>query len=278
MPTHKRARPDAARDAGDRLKLHRRRMHADGRDYTVITLRPDAGARFSTNRYHDTWHVLSDVYGARLMGRLLWGLSFQRRPGTLIVIDRQHLTPNPFDAAPADPVMLVSAHLTTLTPRAARRLVAPLPSEGTVRWHTWGLDAEVARLRGPAAWDWEPLADTRGAAVERVGGALVLRAPPTRLREWAANVARLGDDLHGRMDYVALQTTRYWSSWAIDGEMQIFSDYRQRVAVARVARREVLAGLPAPRVPAEVEPIIWEHAGAVRSRRHPAVASRRSGA
>ncbi|MGI5493225.1 hypothetical protein [Microtetraspora malaysiensis] len=44
-------RPEAARDVGDRLKLHRRAVHADGREYNVITLRPGTQARFSTNRF-----------------------------------------------------------------------------------------------------------------------------------------------------------------------------------------------------------------------------------
>ncbi|HEX6682146.1 MAG TPA: hypothetical protein VF062_05100 [Candidatus Limnocylindrales bacterium] len=36
-----------------------------------------------------------------MLGRLLWGLAFQRREGALLVIDRPFLDPNPFDAAPA---------------------------------------------------------------------------------------------------------------------------------------------------------------------------------
>src|SRR5215467_6778077 len=103
----------------DRLKLHRRLMRLDGRDYTVITLRPGTDARFSTNYFHDTWHVLSDWHGARLLGRLLWGLAYQRVPGTLVLIDRPFLDPNPFDAEPADPIVLVPARLTTLAGPAA---------------------------------------------------------------------------------------------------------------------------------------------------------------
>jgi hypothetical protein len=55
----------------DRLKLHRHELRLDGRDYTVITLRRGMDCRFSTNNFHQTWHILSDWRGARLLGRLL---------------------------------------------------------------------------------------------------------------------------------------------------------------------------------------------------------------
>jgi hypothetical protein len=71
----------AAARTGDRLKLHRRRLRLDGREHTVITLRPGTDARFSTNRHHETWHVLSDRGGARLLGRLLWGCPTSGSPG-----------------------------------------------------------------------------------------------------------------------------------------------------------------------------------------------------
>ena len=53
-----------------------------GRDHTAMTLRPVAQARFSTNYFHETWHLLSDGHGAQVLARLLWGLSYQARPGT----------------------------------------------------------------------------------------------------------------------------------------------------------------------------------------------------
>ncbi|MFC4119046.1 hypothetical protein [Nonomuraea zeae] len=50
MPAGKQPRPSTTRATGDRLKLHRHHLRADGRDYQVITLRPGTRARFSTNR------------------------------------------------------------------------------------------------------------------------------------------------------------------------------------------------------------------------------------
>jgi hypothetical protein len=55
------AGPGTGQDIGDRMKLHRHLARRDGRQHTVITPRPGTGPRFSTNRYHETWHVLSDL-------------------------------------------------------------------------------------------------------------------------------------------------------------------------------------------------------------------------
>ncbi|TQS19231.1 hypothetical protein [Microbispora sp. KK1-11] len=276
MPERKGPRPGTAAATGDGLKLHRRPLRADGRGYSVITLRPGTPARFSTNRFHDTWHILSDLHGARLLGRLLWGLSFQRLPGTVVVIDRPHLDPNPFDAEPADPIVLVPAHLTTLTARAIRRLrrAAAEPSHGTVRWHTWGLDTELDRARRTLdlRWpEWEPPVDTHGAAIERTGGALVFRAPPSRLRLWAVDVVTLGEQWYHDMDYTYLHPVGRRGPCGSDGEVQIFRDYRLKVSAARTARREVLAGLPPAARPDDVNRLIWRHADTVRARRGPAV-------
>lgn len=77
-----RPRPHAATRIVDRFKLHRRRLRLDGREYTVVALRPGTEARFSTNFFHGTWHVLSDWHGARLLGCLLggWHTSAPRAP------------------------------------------------------------------------------------------------------------------------------------------------------------------------------------------------------
>lgn len=271
-------RPQAARDSGDRLKLHRRVLRADGREYTVITLRPGGRVRFSTNRHHDTWHILSDGHGARVLARLLWGLSFQRRPGTLVVIDGPHLDPNPFDAEPATPIALVHADLTVLTPAAARRLRRLLATgakpDGTVRWHAWGLEEEVSLLlRRWEAGIWPvrlSRPDDHRTAIERIGGMLVLRGLPRRLREWAVGVALLDVGRHG-MDHVYLDTAD-WPARHPEGEVQIFRNYRQRVSVAKVARREILSrGDTARLTPDVINPRIWEHNSTVRARRRKAM-------
>src|SRR5689334_8165802 len=98
VPRHADARPGSSRAAGPVLKLHRRVVRLGGHDHTLLTLRPVAQVRFSTNFFHGTWHILSDGHGAQVLARLLWGLSYQARPGTIVLLDEANLDPNPFDA------------------------------------------------------------------------------------------------------------------------------------------------------------------------------------
>lgn len=262
------ARPGASESVGDRIKLHRYLLCLDRREYTVITPRPGTGVRFSTNRYHGTWHVLSDLRGARLLARLLWGLAYQRVPGTLVVIGPPLLDPSPFDAEPADPVALVPAMLTPLRAQAARQLRHRLPlgmPAGTVRWHTPGLVPAVTAWRherdrppGQRLWYLPPDARRR---IDRVGGVLVLAASARELKSWAVAVAQLGDWLQHGMDYTDL----IWT----DGEVQVFTDYRRRVEAAQMARREVLVGLARQLPPADQRPLIWQRGTVILSRARP---------
>lgn len=269
-----RPRPSAATRIVDRLKLHRRRLRLDGRDYTVVTLRPGTVARFSTNYFHDTWHVLSDWHGARLLGRLLWGLAYQRTAGTLVLIDRPFLDTNPFDAEPADPVALVPALLTPLGTRAARELRRRLPlrgaPDGTVVWRTHGLDAALRAERaqrelppGHRDTTWIP---PRGfqERVDRIGGLVTIAGVPRVLRDDAVGVYQLGQWAWRGMDYAQLD----WPN----GEVQVFHDFRRRVSAARVARAEVLAGrsgepAPAALAPDTLNPLIWDRGHEVRHSR-----------
>ena len=264
-----RPRPHAATRIVDRLTLHRRLLWLDGRQYTVVTLRPGTDARYSTNFFHGTWHILSDWHGARLLGRLLWGLAYQRVPGTLVLIDRPLLDPNPFDAEPADPIALVPARLTHLPSNAARALRRQLPlrtpPDGSVCWWTHGLDAAVAarraqRDRPPGAWR-APWIRPHGwqERVDRVGGLVTLVAVAEVLKDYAVHIHTLGDHHHRGMDYAELD----WPN----GEVQIFRDYRRRVSAARVARREVLAGLPHPPQRDRLNPMIWQRGAQVRHQR-----------
>jgi hypothetical protein len=245
------------------MKLHRRRMRLDGRDHTVITLRPGTAVRFSTNRYHETWHVLSDLHGARVLAHLLWGLSYQRVPGTLVLIDPSFLDPDPFDALPADPIALVPAGLTGFTERSGRELRRRLPlrqpHEGTVRWNTRGLAAATAerharwdRPRGLAPEPWMPPAALR-ERMSRLGGVVTLTAAPAALRVTAARVAALGDQSLYGMDYCEIDYP--------EGEVQVFTNYRMRVSAARTARRE----LDPTGVAGDIAPLVWQRAEEIRS-------------
>ncbi|MFA4080313.1 hypothetical protein [Mycobacteroides salmoniphilum] len=257
-------RPRTAATGDSVMKLHRHSVRLDGRSYTVITLRLDADVRFSSNRFHETWHVISDEAGAKTLARLLWGLAYQRHPGTFVLIDRAHLAPNPFDAEPADPIVLLPSHLTALTRQAAKALRGQPPTkpDGTVRWRTHGLDTRVAEYR-----EWRDMPDGQREypytpepagweTVERIGGVLVLAGGPQTLRQWATYA-----DL---MRIVAPWDTDYEYLADREGEIQIFLNYRREVAIAKHARADILSA-PHPADIPQLREHIWRRAAQIRA-------------
>lgn len=262
----KQQRPAAARSVGDGLKLHRHEVRSVGDVRTVITLRPGTHARFSTNRFHDTWHVLSDDHGARLLARLLWGLSYQARPGTIVLIDRPFLTPNPFDADPADPIVLVPGWCSPFDDRAARRLKTRLPlanSDGTVRWRTFGLDRTLEPGGVDDWWERNRHLPHTGR-VARSGGLLVLTpGTPEAARAWALGAAGLDTRRYGT-DYVYLDP---WDR-GHDGEIQLFRRFRPMVSVASRARAQVLSRTRPPTDPDALRAAVWWEAESVRGDAH----------
>lgn len=253
------------------MKLHRHAVMLDARPYTVITLRADADVRFSTNRFHETWHVISDEAGAKTLARLLWGLAYQRHEGTLVLIDGRHLDPNPFDAEPADPIVLLPSHLSVLTRQAARALrrLSWTKPDGTVRWRTHGLDTRTAEFHqwretpyGQREYPFIP-APTGWEAVERVGGLLVLAGGPQTLRQWAvyAELMRIVEPWDTDYEYLADR----------EGEIQIFRNYHRDVGIARQARAEIL-GTAHPTDSEQLREAIWARAGQIRGQQIEAAA------
>ncbi len=269
--------PEAAR-----MKVHLRLLPLAGRTYRVVTLRPCSHARFSTNYFHDTWHIVSDTAGARLLARLLWGLAYQKQPGTLALLHGPHLAPTPFDGARSDPVVLVPAGLTPVSADAFRQLKARLGRLGptqTIRWHTFGLDLELAareadektELLAASSLLWRPGFEAVRSAerMGKVGGLLCYSAPPLVLRDQAAIVARMrtGPGKNQGMDYHYLADGPGAAHYA-DGEVQIFHGYRERVSAASAARREVLTRPDAPADADELETRISRRRDAIlRGRR-----------
>lgn len=265
------ARPRTAATGGSVMKLHRHAVMLDARPYTVITLRTDADVRFSTNRFHETWHVISDEAGAKTLARLLWGLAYQRHEGTLVLIDGRHLDPNPFDAEPADPIVLLPSHLSVLTRQAARALrrLSWTKPDGTVRWRTHGLDTRTAEFHqwretpyGQREYPFIP-APTGWEAVERVGGLLVLAGGPQTLRQWAvyAELMRIVEPWDTDYEYLADR----------EGEIQIFRNYHRDVGIARQARAEIL-GTAHPTDSQQLREAIWARAGQIRGQQIEAAA------
>ncbi len=240
------ARPTDSLTPG--LKVHLRSYELHGTMFRIVTLRPHPTTRFSTNYFHDTWHILAGIRGAELLGRLLWGLAFQRHPGTLVLIDGDHLAPTPFDADPPAPILLVPAGLTSIDVDRLRalkqRLRRDAASPTTLRWHTFGMRAALAgddRETSRALWQHH---ESRGLRtrerMSRRAGFVCYTAPPAILRAQALGISRMRTSYAGYSSYHPLAETGGHCSWHHDGEFQLIPDFDREVSAAIVGRREVL--------------------------------------
>jgi hypothetical protein len=259
-----------------RLKMHLRLVRLAGEVYRVVTLRPSIRICFSTNYYHHTWHIVSNQCGARLLARLLWGLSYQCQPGTLLLVHGDHLLPTPFEAERSDPFLLAQTGLTRLDASALRALKEHLnhlgPPTNTIRWHAFGLDATLAGqqqpLEGLRLREDRPL--WKQEQMQRLGGFIVYSAPPAVLRQQALVIHSLqvsNDGPSREMDYHFLAQECSRGLW-VDGEVQIFADYTERVAAAAQARQEL--------VPQPNQPILSEQLQEDISRLRDRIKARRS--
>lgn len=240
---------------GDRMKVHLRVRTLGGQSLRILSPRPGTDVCLATNRYHETWHLLSDLRGARLLAHLAWSLSYQRRPGTIVLIDHPFLRDNPFDAGPSDPIVLVHRDLTPLGRRALHALARERrrlgPPDQTVRLHTRGLGQGCQRYPR----------DGR-ETFERCAGFLVLRASAAELRWLAGVLAELRLYQGSSYVYFAEQRGR---GWRVDGEVQIFDDFRARLPEARLARQAL--GLPQGTLTEDDNVRIWVEAACRRERR-----------
>ncbi len=231
------------------MKAHLRVMVLDGKPWHVLTLRPGSEASFSTNFFHDTWHIVSDADGAKLLARVFWAMSYQREPNTIFVIHGDNVAPTPFDADPSLPVVVCPASITAPDEQAFRELKTLLkrlpPPTATVRLQTWGLDAAIADTnahesdcfgvapdklhphRGGDLWQKEQMT-LRGGFICYCASASVLRK-----QAWMIHGMEGGE----WRDYRYLAEHRTHPG---DGEVQIFRNYGEKLSVAIEARREVL--------------------------------------
>ncbi len=216
------------------MKVHLRLVRVGAHVLRVVTLRASCTARFSTNLFHNTWHVLTDHPGAFVLARLMWGLAFQRKPGTIVVIDGAHLVPTPFESDRADPIVLVNTDITRVDARVLRALRASRPNAGTtIRFHTFGL----ARPDDTPSWSRRADPDD---SVERAGGFICYAGPPHALRSNARMVYAMRAT--ASMGYHFLGTSRRFNH--APGEVQVFADFHDMVSAARVARRTLAKGGP----------------------------------
>lgn len=272
------------KSACDRMKLHLRALKLRGMSYRLVTLRPHSEVAYSTNFFHDTWHILSDQYGAKLLARLLWGLSFQRILGTAILIHGEHIKPTPFGAEPSDPILITNSNLTKIDAKSLTTLRGQLkylgPSQCTLRWHTFGLDAALKREleSGPynpaienTEHDWVHYQENKRLWLEenmcRYGGVVCYSAPPEILRLRALTIAQM-DPANFGMDYYYI-ADRNCYRWP-DGEIQIFSDYKERRLAAAEARRQVLSEKRSYSDPDSLYGVVAERRESILARRRSA--------
>ncbi|MCB9792521.1 MAG: hypothetical protein H6741_07300 [Alphaproteobacteria bacterium] len=213
---------------GDRMKLHLRVRRVAGQDWRLLTLRPGLRARVSSNHFHDTWHLLGDARAGRLLGHLLWGLAFQRRPRTVILLDAPHLVATPFEADPALPVLLVNHGLGVPDARACQGLLRAARSgepDRSVRWRTWGL--EEADKAQPPWWRWRQQVER----VRRAGG----------LIRWVACADALRMQARACVDLNPMTPwgSTYFPTDNWQGEVQLFKDFHRMCSVAKKAAREI---------------------------------------
>jgi hypothetical protein len=184
----------------ERLKVHRRSLRLDGDLYTVLSPRPNAGARFATSSGEDTCHVLTDTDGAQLLARLCWAMAYQRKARTMTVIDPTFLVPDPLGAGSSEPIVIVNRDLGPLSPGAAAALRSQLPFEfpsaGTVALQTRGLDLALAdpvafgqrdEQGGPIGSQWQQW-------IGAFDGLVVMAAPSPVLRAWGVSWSNLSPE------------------------------------------------------------------------------------
>jgi hypothetical protein len=235
------------RDGLSRMKVHLRKVPIRGTIYHVVTLRPGMDVKFSTNFYHNTWHILSDAVGSRILGRLMWGLAFQRQLNTLVLIASPHLQPSPFDGAPSWPVVLTVQGLCPLIEKdlkILRKNLHRLPKTTTIRWDTHGF----AGYERPASWEFRGDLACRTALR---GGLICHTASALEMKHQSSYIGRLTPDKYVGMWYEFLDDNE-----RADGEVQVFDDYRQRVTASVVARKRVLDAIDRRVSPDELEDLV----------------------
>ena len=257
-------------------KLHRRELSLDGRQFTVLSPRPSVTERFATNYFHQTWHVISDAGSARLFGEICWAMAFQRRERTLTVIDQRFLVPNPFDADPSRPIVIVNSDLGTPSPAGfdALRSRLPLssPSEGTVKVATPGLDIALADLKGfyrreeARGFGWR--AGHRRPWVNETHGLSVIAAPAHVLRLWAPYLSRLGTSWYRGTDSTELDGTD------MDGEVQVLRDFKGCLSRAISTRERLFPGRASAPLTVEERERVWTDPARVRDAGRRAVTDR----
>ena len=247
---------------GDRMKVHLRHFTIHAKQYSIITLRPGLKVQWSSNYFHETWHILGTMRSAKILARLMWGLSYQKIANTYVLIDSSYMFPNPFDAASSDPILLGTSKPSK---ELLIRLKKPLgASQQTIRWHTFSLSNLIQNedLHNDFMNQYYLTFKRKQALVTtRMKGFLTIYGNPQLLRYESFWIHRLhtapSAEFYRTTDYHYIDDAR---SYPPQGEVQIFHDYRKRLADAKQAREEILASQDPPTNPAELQRAIQDRA------------------
>jgi hypothetical protein len=221
-----------------RLKVHRRSIRLDRSEYTVLSPRPSEEARFATNYFHETWHVITSRGGAALLARLCWAMAFQRRERTIILIDEPLIVPCPFDADLSSPIVIVNNDLGAFSRAAVKDLRGQLPlstaSDGTVVLQTRGLDQALENTTEFHDRNQEGQLQNEHQKrrwIDGSNGLVIVAAPPPVLRTWGVDLSDVGTWSHDEG-----MSWEYLDYPAKGGEVQVLDDFDAMLATAQAAR------------------------------------------
>lgn len=214
----------------------------------------------STNRFHETWHIVTSPDRVRALRTLLWALATDRHADTAVVLTGSSLARTPFDAAPSRPVVLACSDRAHLSGDDVRRLldaVRSTSSYATVKLPRASL-ARAGERRDDLLRSLRWVSDDGDLRVTERGGAIFFAGTSAILRRVALTLSILEKPLGPRdSDQEFLGP-----GWPPPGEVQVFGDYRRMLQDALAARRAVLgdrAGVgpgPAPRAPDATVPLL----------------------
>ncbi len=241
-----------------RLKVHRRSVRLDRLEYTILSPRPTEEARFATNSFHETWHVITSQGGAALLARLCWAMAFQRRERTIVLIDSPFIVPTPFDADQSSPIVVVNNDLGGFSGAAVEDLRAKLPlsvaSDGTVVLQTRGLDQALENTTEFREREQEAQLQNENQQrrwIDGSNGLVIIAAPPPVLRTWGVDLSGLGASPHEGMSWAHLDDP------AKAGEVQMLNDFDAMLATAQAARTRAFPDAANRRLTEDERSKIW---------------------
>ena len=173
-------------------------------------------------------------------------------------MDSPSIVPNPFDADPSSPIVIVNTDLGPFSRDSASSLRQALPfrtpSSGTVVLQTRGLDLALEDpgvfAQGPDQVKWrDPHRKRRW--VDGSAGLVILAAPGPVLKTWGVELSQIGKGMregssHSELDYPKN-----------DGEVQVLDDFAAGVKRAVLLRDELFPNRASRELSEEDKRVIW---------------------